>query len=60
MPRFTRGQRSQRSRALETAALVWSIWRWLPAEQKMKALILARRHGPWLVSGALRHRRARD
>jgi hypothetical protein len=57
MPRFRREK--ARPRALETAALVWSIWRWLPPEQKRRAILLARRHGPWIVSGVMKKRRSR-
>jgi hypothetical protein len=46
-----------RPRAVETAALVWSIWRWLPPDQKRKAIMLARRHGPVIVAGAIRNGR---
>jgi hypothetical protein len=46
-----------RPRAVETAALVWSIWRWLPPEQKRQAIRLAQRHGPQIVSGAVRQGR---
>jgi len=49
-----------RPRALETAALIWSIWRWLPPEQKRRAILLARRHGPWIVSGVMKRRRSRS
>jgi hypothetical protein len=55
MPRFRREK--PRSRSLETAMLLWSMWRWLPAGQKRRALLLARRHGPWIVSTAFRRRR---
>jgi hypothetical protein len=50
-------RRKQRSRALQTAAFLWTIWKWLPPTQKRRALLLARRHGPGVVSGVLKRRR---
>jgi hypothetical protein len=44
-------------RALKNAALVWSLWRWLPPKQRGQFYKLARRHGPWLVGRELRRRR---
>jgi hypothetical protein len=35
------------------------MWRWLPASQKRNVLLLARRHGPWIVSAMLKQRRSR-
>jgi hypothetical protein len=57
MPRSRR--RNTRPRVLQTAAFVWTMWRWLPPSQKRRALLLAGRHGPWIVSGVLKHRRPR-
>jgi hypothetical protein len=49
----------KRRNALKTAALVWSLWRWLPSKQRGQFYTLARRHGPWLVGRELRRRRKR-
>ncbi|HEX4520109.1 MAG TPA: hypothetical protein VH063_11070 [Gaiellaceae bacterium] len=49
----------KRPSALKTAALVWSVWRWLPPKQRGHFYRLARRHGPWLVGRELRRRRKR-
>ncbi len=57
MPSFR--SRSDRSRALQTAAFLWTMWRWLPPSQKRRALLLAGRHGLWIVSGILKQRRRR-
>jgi hypothetical protein len=35
------------------------MWRWLPPSQKRRALLLAGRHGLWIVSGILKQRRRR-
>ncbi len=55
MPKSKR--QKPRSRPLQTAALLWGVWRWLPPEQKRRAFLLAGRHGPWLVSTAMRRRK---
>lgn len=49
----------KRHGALKTAALVWSLWRWLPTKQRGQFYTLARRHGPWLIGRELRRRRKR-
>ncbi|HUK45868.1 MAG TPA: hypothetical protein VLV28_11285 [Gaiellaceae bacterium] len=54
-----RRKRASRSQAAQSAMLVWSMWRWLPPSQKRRVLLLARRHGMWLLSRELKRRRAR-
>ncbi len=45
------------NKALKTAALVWSLWRWLPPKQRRHFYSVARKHGPWLVGREFRRRR---
>ena len=54
-----RKRRRARPNVMQTAAFLWTMWKWLPPSQKRRALLLARRHGPWLFSGVMKHRRSR-
>jgi hypothetical protein len=52
-----RRRRTRRSNALKTVALAWSLWRWLPGEQRRTLLQLLRRHGPAVARQQLARRR---
>ena len=52
-------RRVQRPHVLKTAALAWSLWRWLPPSQRRSLYHLLRRHGPAILSREVSRRKKR-
>jgi len=47
-----------RPSAWAVAVAAWDVWRRLPPKQRQQALGLARKHGPKVVKGVMKARRA--
>ena len=58
-PRVPKARQPQRGarRAFGTAALIWNLWRRLPARRRRQLFTLARKHGPRLIKRAFKARR---
>jgi hypothetical protein len=48
-----------RPSAWAVAVAAWDVWRRLPPKQRQQALGLARKHGPKVVKGVMKARKAR-